>query len=89
MRLEPEGIMLDGALLHPQQLIDMWRMEVKARAELEAERDELLGKLRLCANWMHHGGLLEGCAFTEVRRITLPYWDKDECDALWTAMEDE
>lgn len=55
-------------------------------AELEAENQRLRDELRLCANWMHHGGLLEGDAYTEVRRITLPYWDKEECNALQAAL---
>lgn len=35
MKLKPEGIFLDGVLVHPQQLIEMWRMEVKARVDFE------------------------------------------------------
>jgi len=49
MRLKPEGIFFNGAILHPNQLIQMWKQEVKARAELKAEV-ERLQKL-LTENW--------------------------------------
>lgn len=39
--------------------------------------------LRRIANIAHHGGLMGMDAFTavrEIRKISLPWWDRDECN---------
>ena len=45
--------------------------------------DETLVKI---ANMVHHGGLLgyndTATLLTDLRMLTLPYWDKEECDKL-------
>lgn len=42
--------------------------------------------MRKIANIAHHGGLIGfgdmHDAMNEIRRLTLPYWDKDECNEL-------
>jgi len=45
----------------------------------------LQAKLTKIANMAHHGGLLGldvGDIMYETRRLTLPYWDKAECERL-------
>jgi len=41
MSLKPEGIMVDGVLLHPEQLVNLWRMGVRRIAKLEAKNASL------------------------------------------------
>ena len=48
----------------------------------QAERMDALKKvLEQIANIAHHGGLT-GLGVNDIRRLTLPYWDKAECSRL-------
>ena len=42
---------------------------------------KLEATLREIANIAHHGGLT-GLGDSDIRKLTLPYWDKAECDRL-------
>lgn len=42
---------------------------------------ELEKELTAIANIAHHGGLT-GLGDNDIRRLTLPYWDKAECERL-------
>lgn len=74
------------------RVTDRWTTahRVALRAALSTHESEqvkaLQERLTRIANIAHHGGLvglgLEPNALTEIRRLTLPYWDKVECDTL-------
>ena len=50
--------------------------------EIVGEKNvELEQQLTEIANIAHHGGLT-GKDFSDIRRLTLPYWDKAECEKL-------
>jgi hypothetical protein len=51
------------------------------------ELERLREALREIANTAHHGGLFEtgrsiGNALKNIRRLSLPFWDKEECNKL-------
>lgn len=52
----------------------------------EQQEKRYTAELKRIASIVHHGGLLgfitETSAMTEIRKITLPHWDKNEADKL-------
>ena len=54
---------------------------VELRAQIDAARAEERALLVEIANIAHHGKLI-GKDENDIRRLMLPYWDKDECSRL-------
>ena len=81
---EPRIMSVEDSLRRRIEELERYLAIFTARIEaLEAENRGLKEDvLRPIANYLHHGGLLGDDAGRLARELSLPYWDKGECDAL-------